>query len=203
MALARRLLDTDPDGLAHVDLRAVESPLCQGYGQTVGMGLTPGHPFFIFLKSYRHERAHAAYRTHLKGQAPSAALDELLPLMDEHFTLPDIAECQHILETLKAVMGPWFPKELTDAHIAQGFASLEEDDMAGDPDFILYAVNRAIHSRAEAKMLDEEIPMARFPAVLAEHVYMFTGHHISQQEAEEWADQVIEFCRHGLGRNLQ
>ena len=25
----------------------------------------------------------------------------------------------------------------------------------------------------------------------------------SQQEAEEWADQVIEFCRHGLGKNLQ
>lgn len=187
MRLARRLLDKDPDGLFHVALRAVERPLCQGYGDKVGIGLNPKHPLFVFLKSYRHERAHAAYRRHLKGAPPSAALDELIPLMDEHFTLPTLAECRAVLEELKWVMGERFPAELTADHIRQGFASIEEADMGEDPDFMLYPLERAVYSRAEAKMLDETIPMAQFPDVLAEHVWMFTGKTISREEAEAMA----------------
>ncbi|MCD8563183.1 MAG: hypothetical protein LRY54_03920, partial [Alphaproteobacteria bacterium] len=188
MRLARRLLDKDPDRLFDVRLKAVENPLCQGYGDRVGIGLNPDVPLFQFLKAYRHERAHAAYRTKLKGAPPSAALDELLPLMDEHFILPTPAECQTILDELKWVMGEErFPDELTAEHIKQGLSSVQSEDMGGEPDLYLYAINRAIYSRSEAKMLDEVIPMEQFPDVLAEHVWMFTGKTISRAEAEKMA----------------
>lgn len=187
MMLARRLLDKDPEGLSPVTLAAVDRPLCQGYGGKIGMGLNPDASLFVFLKAYRHERAHAVYRTHLKGAAPSAALDELVPLMEEHFLLPDLAECRAILQELKWVMGERFPARLTAEHIKQGFASLDEQDMGEDPDFMLYAIDRAIYSRAEAKMLDEAIPMAKFPDILAEHVWMFTGKTIPREEAEKMA----------------
>jgi hypothetical protein len=187
MRLARRLLDKDPDGLAGVALKRVDSPLCQGYGDRVGIGLDPHQPLFVFLKAYRHERAHGAYRTHLKGAPPSAALDELVPLMEEHFVLPALPECRAILAELQGVMGDRFPTELTADHIRQGFASIDEADMGADPDLFLYAVNRAIYNRTEAKMLDEAIPMQKFPDILAEHVWMFTGQTLSRAEAEGMA----------------
>lgn len=187
MMLARRLLDKDPDGLMSVTLRETQSPLCQGYGGKVGIGLNPQAPFFVFLKSYRHERAHAAYRTHLKGAPPSAALDELVPLADEHFLLPSLSECRKILEELQWVMGDRFPAALSADHIRQGFASIEDADMGPDPDFMIYAINRAIYNRAEARMLDEGIPMAQFPDILAEHVWMFTGETITRDQAEKMA----------------
>lgn len=187
MKLARRLLDADPDGLSAVALKRVESPLCQGYGRKVGIGLNPDQAFFVFLKSYRHERAHAAYRTHLKSTPPSAALDELIPLMDEHFVLPDLEECRNIISELKRVMAERFPTELAADHIHQGYASVQPEDMGDDPDFFLYSINRAIYNRTEARMLDEAIPMEQFPDILAEHVWMFTGKTISRNEAETMA----------------
>lgn len=201
MELVRRLLDNDSDGLSHVTLRSVENPLCQGYGQMVGIGLNPAQQFFVFLKAYRHERAHAAYRTHLQGSPPGAALDELLPLMDEHFILPDMEECQEVLHHLKDIMGERFPGELNAQHIKQGFASIQEEDMGGHPDFLLYAINRAIYNRTEARVLDEAIPMERFPDILAEHVLMFTGQTLSRAEAEKMAlERFQPFFSLGRGK---
>lgn len=201
MALARRLLDTDPDGLSHVVLAAIPNPLCQGYGQKIGMGLNPEHSFFVFLKGYRHERAHAAYRTHLRGSPPSAALDEVLPLMDEHFILPDMGECQAILDHLADVMGARFPKSLTAEHIKQGFSSIQPEDMGADPDYMTYAIHRAIYNRTEARMLDEAIPMEQFPDILAEHVWMFTGETLTHAQAEKMAlDRFQPFFSLGRGK---
>lgn len=202
MVLARRLLDFDPDGLSHVVLKPVQRPLCQGYGKKIGVGLNPDQSFFAFLKAYRHERAHAAYRLQVKGSPPGSALDEMIPLMEEHFIPPDAAECRAVIDHLREIMGARFPSDLTSDHIRQGMLSLLDEDIApGEADFFLYAIQQAIYSRTEARMLDEALPMKTFPDILAEHVWMFTGQTLSRADAEKMAlERFQPFFSLGRGK---